>query len=199
VNQLHLELCSSPEWAEAVERWIVPAVIKDLDLGDDVLEVGPGPGLTTDVLRRLVPRLTAVEVNQSLAEALARRLVGTNVEVVHGDATRLAFPDNRFSAALSLTMLHHVPSRAAQDRLLAEVARVLRPGGVFAGTDSLDGEDFRKLHIDDICVPIDPTDFEDRLRGAGFSEVQVASNEYGVHFRAVMGPPDAIARAAPRD
>ena len=49
--------------------------------------VGPGPGLTTDVPRRQVAALTAVEVDGDLAAALANRLAGTNVEVVHADAT----------------------------------------------------------------------------------------------------------------
>src|SRR5580704_8760286 len=47
MNQEHLTLCSSAEWAEAVQRWIIPWVLDEVDLGDDVLEVGPGPGLTT--------------------------------------------------------------------------------------------------------------------------------------------------------
>jgi hypothetical protein len=64
------------------------------------------------------------------------------------------------------------------------VARVLRPGGLFAGTDSRDGEDFSQLHTDDVCVPIDPAGFDDRLLQAGFAQVQVETDEYGLHFRA---------------
>jgi 16S rRNA A1518/A1519 N6-dimethyltransferase RsmA/KsgA/DIM1 with predicted DNA glycosylase/AP lyase activity len=119
VNEKHLALCSSAEWAEAVERWVIPRVVSDVDLGDEVLEVGPGPGLTTDVLRRPVARLTAVEVDQALADTLSARLAGSNVEVVHTDATDLPFPTKRFSAALCFTMLHHVPSVELQDRLFA--------------------------------------------------------------------------------
>src|SRR5205085_2692585 len=88
---------------------------------------GDEVGRTTDVLRHMTPRLTAVEVDVELAQALAERLAGTNVEVVHADATDLPWPDDRFTAALSFIMLHHVPSPAQQDRLLAEVVRVLRP------------------------------------------------------------------------
>ena len=189
MNEKHLALCSSAEWADAVERWIVPGVVGDVDLGDDVLEVGPGPGLTTDVLRRLVARLTAVEVDPSLADTLSARLAGSNVEVVHADATDLPFPSGRFSSALCFTMLHHVPSVELQNRLFAEVVRVLRPGGLFAGTDSHDGEDFRQLHTDDICVPIDPAGFDDRLFQAGFAQVHVETDEYGVHFRATAPRP----------
>ena len=51
MNEKHLALCSSAEWGDAVARWIIPWVLSGIDLGDDVLEVGPGPGLTTNVLR----------------------------------------------------------------------------------------------------------------------------------------------------
>jgi hypothetical protein len=51
---------------------------------------------------------------------------------------------------------------------------VLRPGGVLAGADSLDSPAFRELHVGDICVPIDPERFPDRLRRAGFAEVEVS-------------------------
>jgi SAM-dependent methyltransferase len=184
MNKVHLELCSSAEWAETVEKWIIPWVLEGVDLGDDVLEIGPGPGLTTEVLRHRVPRLTAVEIHDDLATALAERLQGTNVEVIHGNATNSGLPDDRFSGAVCLTMLHHIPSVELQDRLLAEACRMLRPGGVLAGEDSLASDELRELHVDDTYVPIDPTTFADRLEAAGFTEVDVETNEYATRFRA---------------
>jgi SAM-dependent methyltransferase len=184
MNERHLELCSSAEWADAVRRWIIPWVLEGVSLGDDVLEIGPGPGRTTEVLADLASRLTAVEVDGELARSLAARMTSTNVEVIQGDATDLHFADGRFSAALSFTMLHHVPSAVDQDRLLSEVSRVLRPGGVFAGTDSLDSKEFRELHLGDVCVPIDPATLVDRLLSTGFDEAFVDTNDYGVRFRA---------------
>lgn len=184
MNEKHLELCSSAEWAEVVEHFIIPWTLEGVDLGDRVIEIGPGPGRTTDVLQGLVERLTAVEIDTDLAEALAHRLSGSNVEVVHGDATRLPFPPSCFSGAVSFTMLHHVPSPALQDRLFAEVARVLRPGAAFAGVDSLDSDEFRELHIGDICVPLEPSGLDARLIRAGFHDVRVGTNEYSVRFRA---------------
>lgn len=184
MNKVHLEYCSSEEWAEAVRRWIIPQALADVALGDDVLEVGPGPGRTTDILREMTARLTAVEIDVDLADALAARMAGTNVEVVHADATKLPFPDNRFSAAVSFIMLHHVPSAAEQDRLLSELARVIRPGAMLAGVDSRDTPEFRAMHEDDICVPLVPDAFADRLVRAGFSDVVVDENPYVVQFRA---------------
>jgi ubiquinone/menaquinone biosynthesis C-methylase UbiE len=184
MNKTHLELCSSDEWADGLKRWIIPGALAGVELGDDVLEVGPGPGRSTDLLREMTPRLTAVEIDPELAQALAARMEGTNVEVVHADATKMPFDDDRFSTAVSFIMLHHVPTIDLQDKLLAEVARVLRPGGTFAGVDSLDSDEFRGLHVDDICNPIAPEGLEARLKAAGFVEAHVNVNPYVIVFRA---------------
>ena len=189
MNGAHAELCSSAEWGEHLATVLVPWALgsPDLDatsLGDDVLEIGPGYGLVTDLLRDRVPRLTIVEIDPALAAALRDRLRDTTVEVVEADATALPFPDGRFSAVASFTMLHHVPSVAGQDRVLAEAARVLRPGGVLVGTDSLDSPDFRSFHEDDVCVPIDPLTLAARLEAAGFAEVDVEVWSVGTRFRA---------------
>jgi SAM-dependent methyltransferase len=153
-------------------------------LGDDVLEVGPGPGRSTDLLREMTPRLTAGEVDADLAEALSTRMSGTNVEVVHADATHMPFPDGRFSAAVSFIMLHHVPTVELQDLLHAEAAWVLRPGATFAGVDSLDTPEFRDLHVDDICNPSGSDSLEARLKAAGFADARVNVNPYVIEFQA---------------
>ncbi len=184
MNEAHLIFCNSDEWAEAVKTWIIPGATNGVTLGDHVLEVGPGPGRTTDILKDMTAKLTAVEVDPMLAGKLSARMVGSNVTVVEADATALPFPDDHFSAAVSFTMLHHVPTPELQDRLFAEVARVVQPGGVFTGCDSHDSEAFRKLHIDDICVPVPPDTLADRLRKAGFSEVTVEPNPHVVQFHA---------------
>jgi len=173
MNERHLQRCASAEWAQTVRDEILPWAVGARDLGDDVLEVGPGPGLTTDELRRRVPRLTAVEVDVHLAEALARRLADTNVEVVRGDGAALPFTDGRFTAATCFTMLHHVESPEHQDRLLAELRRVLRPGGVLVGVDTIDHPEWRELHVDDTCVPVDPDTLAGRLAQAGFVGIEV--------------------------
>jgi SAM-dependent methyltransferase len=182
MNDEHLQRCSSAEWAETVRKWIIPWVLDGIDLGSDVLEVGPGPGVTTDVLRALVPRLTAVEIHSELPSSLAARLAGTNVEVMCADATHTQLAPSRFSGAVCPTMLHHVPSVERQDALLAEIHRVLRPGGVLAGEDSLDSPDLRGLHHDDTHVPVDPDHLAARLVAAGFVEIEVGTNEYAVRF-----------------
>jgi SAM-dependent methyltransferase len=182
VNERHRTLCSSAEWADAARTWIVPWALDGVDLGESVLEIGPGPGRTTEVLLERFPGLTVVELDAEYAEALAARLDG--LRVVTADAVDTGLDPGAFSGAVSLTMLHHVPSAEAQDAIFAEMRRLLRSGGVFVGWDSIDSPEFRELHEDDICVPLEPGSLEQRLRAAGFDDAEVATNEYGVRFRA---------------
>ncbi len=125
MNRAHLEYLASSEWAEALQTDLLPWLESTVQLGDDVLEIGPGPGLTTDLLRHRVAAVTAVEIDADLAAHLKVRFAGTNVEVLWGDGTELPLPADRFSAATCFAMLHHVPSEAAQDQLFGELHRVL--------------------------------------------------------------------------
>lgn len=99
LNEGH-PVCDSPEWRATVRDEIIPWAVRDVDLGDDVLEIGPGHGATTDVFAELLPRLTSLEIDPDLAARLQARYVDTHVEVVVGDVTRLSFPDGRFSGAI---------------------------------------------------------------------------------------------------
>jgi len=162
----------------------LPWVLEGHELGDDLLEVGPGPGLATDILRLRASRVTAAELDADLAAKLASRLADTNVSVVIADATRLPFHDARFSAAACLTVLHHIPSAALQDAALEQMHRVLRSGGVLIGSDGLDTQDRRGLHEGDIFVPVDPDTLPGRLRRAGFADVSVGVRGDRIGFAA---------------
>jgi SAM-dependent methyltransferase len=178
MNEGH-QACDSPEWRAAVRDEIIPWAVGEVELGDDVLEVGPGYGATTDVFAQLLPRLTSVEIDPELAGRLAARYGGSNVEVVEGDATQLAFPDQRFSGAVCFSMLHHVSPAGQQDRLFHEVARVLRPGAPFVALDSVESDGLRAFHEGDTYEPIDPATLSTRLDAACFTDVDVRVNEYG--------------------
>jgi len=182
MNALHGWYCRSGHWRRTVEGRLLPWALAGADLGADVLEIGPGPGLTTDVLATRVPRLTALEIDAALATALRRRQGA--VRVVEGDATAMPFPDASFSGAVSFTMLHHVPTAAAQDRLLEEVRRVLRPGGTFAGSDSTTSLLFRLAHFRDTMQLVDPGGFAARLGRAGFRDAEVRVAKGAFRFRA---------------
>lgn len=186
MNETHLQILRSDDWRAVLRDLAFPFAFDGVaiaDLGDDVLEVGPGPGLATDLLLPELPSLTVLEIDPTLVAELGRRL-GDEVAVVEGDATAMNFDDDRFSGVVSFTMLHHVPTVAAQDRLFAEVLRVLRPGGLFVANDSVASDDLAALHHSDTYNPIDPDTLPDRLRSAGFVDVDVDVNEFAFAVRA---------------
>lgn len=184
MNRFHRWFCATDRWARIVEKEVLPWVLDGVELGEEPLEIGPGPGRVTELLSRRAARLTSVEIDVRLARSLEARWSGTNVTVIQGDATAMPFGNLTFSAALSLTMLHHVPSRRLQDRLLAEVHRVLRPGGIFAGCDSRWSLPFHLIHLFDTMVVIDPEGFGERLEVAGFTNVEVEAAPQAFRFRA---------------
>ena len=184
MNRFHRWYCRTGHWRHVVHDELLPWALSGVDLGHHAVEIGPGPGLTTDVLAARVPHLTVVEIDPDLAAGLRNRLTGTNVTVEQGDGTALPFPDGTFSGAVSFTMLHHVPSVELQDRLLREVRRVLAPGAMFAGTDSRPSLLFRLAHLGDTMVLVDPDGFAERLEVAGFTAVEVGAGRSAFRFRA---------------
>ncbi|TCK24349.1 methyltransferase family protein [Pseudonocardia endophytica] len=185
MNVIHRRICRSDDWSARMHGSVLPWATNDVDLGGDVLEIGPGYGVTT---RWLAPRsgsLTAVEVDGTMAADLAREF--SDVDVRHGDGARLPFADGSFDAVVCFTMLHHVPTPALQDKLFAEAARVLRPGGTFAGIDSLVTLRFRIIHIGDTMTGVDPGGLPERLRTAGLDAPDTEVGQRSFRFRADRG------------
>jgi SAM-dependent methyltransferase len=96
-----------------------------------VLEVGCGWGeLAEWVMRESGAEVTAVDLSPRMVELARERGVDAQV----GDVQELSFTDGEFDVAIAAWMLYHVPDL---DRGLAELARVLRPGGLLvAATNS---------------------------------------------------------------
>jgi ubiquinone/menaquinone biosynthesis C-methylase UbiE len=171
MNSNHAKLMPSPEWAAHIQQEVLPQATAGVPLGTSLLELGPGPGAATEWLRHRVSRLVAVEHESEAAARLAEKYAGSNVEVVHGDAAALDYPDASFDTVATCTMLHHVPTRAQQDRVLAEAFRVLRPGGAFLGSDSLPSDQLHRFHEGDTYNPLEPAAFLTRLQTVGFAAI----------------------------
>jgi SAM-dependent methyltransferase len=88
-----------------------------------VLEVGPGPGeLSERIQRDLGASVVALDSSERMVELTRAR----GVEAIAGDVQQLPFPDGSFDCTVAAWMLYHVPDVV---RGIAELARVLRPGG----------------------------------------------------------------------
>ena len=169
-------MCSSDQWARRLQTELLGSLAAGVDLGHEMLEVGPGPGAATAWLRHKVGRLLALEIDEAEAEMLAAKLLGTNVEVQVGDATAMTFAEASFDSVGSFTMLHHIPTAAAQGRVLSEMFRVLRPSGVLIGSDSLASTELHEFHADDIYNPIEPSSLLVRLQVLGFWPITMSLN-----------------------
>lgn len=176
MNENHA-LCATKEWSEHMRDDVISYMTAHAQLGESMLEIGPGPGASTEWLRQEVRRLVAVELDEASASRLAKRYVGTNVDVVAGDATRLAYHDDIFDSVGCFTMLHHVPTATRQNAILSEALRVLRPGGVLVASDSLPSDGLHGFHVDDTCNPIDPGSLIARLQAIGFVRITVVVDD----------------------
>jgi ubiquinone/menaquinone biosynthesis C-methylase UbiE len=126
----HPVMASGPELGRMVELGLRSGA-------ERVLDLGCGAGHTALAFAPRVGEVIAVDLAEAmLAEGrrLARERGIGNVDFRLGDVERLALPDASFDLVTSRFSAHHY---AAPERALAEVVRVLRPGGTFLLVDSV--------------------------------------------------------------
>jgi SAM-dependent methyltransferase len=118
------------------------------------------------------------------ASSLARRLKVVRLRLSQALGA-LGYPATLPVACFSV--LHHIAATEDQDRLFAELRRVLRPGGIFVGQESLDLEMIRAGHADDVFMPVDPDGLADRLSAVGFGPTK--TDVVGFHYRFISRKP----------
>jgi ubiquinone/menaquinone biosynthesis C-methylase UbiE len=173
MNKFENWFCGSSIWRFVTERRLVPWILSGYALGDHVLEVGAGPGATTQELLRRAGRVTSLEYDPSFVVRLAERHKDSRLTVVRGDAVTLPFSDHSFSSVVAVLVLHHLRSPEQQDAAFQEFHRVLRPGGMFFAFEIRDGWLHRVGHIRSTFVPVSPASAFARLTIAGFSRIAV--------------------------
>ena len=126
-----------------------------LKRGDAVLELGPGTGYFTVEASRMVGpegRLLCLDVQPPMIDALRRRLDERNVTNAHpmlANALNLPLADDSVDAAYLVTVLGEIPDRP---QALAELRRVLRPGGALSICESLRDPDYQlEDSVRDLC------------------------------------------------
>src|SRR6202011_2342339 len=111
MNICHRLCCSSDRYFKVVEDALLPWVLGDVELGDSVLEIGPGYGANIRVLIDKAPHYTAVEIDQPMADRLKDKY-GDRARIIRGDGTDTGLPSEEFSSVVCFTMLPHVPTTA---------------------------------------------------------------------------------------
>ena len=173
MNRMEHFFCSTSLWQSLTHRFLLPWVLSGAGLGDHVLEIGAGYGAATGQLRKLAPRVTSLEYDPRSLQRLKAKHECAEVTALCGDAAKLPFADQSFSSAVAILVLHHLKSRELQDRALAEVHRVLRPGGSFFAFEINDGWVHRAAHFKSTFTPVTPGSAFARLTRVGFSKISV--------------------------
>jgi ubiquinone/menaquinone biosynthesis C-methylase UbiE len=116
------------EWlSEAFESKIRSWFVRQFTADDEVLELGCGTGIFSEMIVGQVRHLTATDFSLEMLDRAGERLSAyNNVETRKEDACHTSFADGAFDAVLTVNLFHHVSEPAAVAR---ECARVVRPGG----------------------------------------------------------------------
>ncbi len=142
LNRVEKLLMNNPVRA-AIQRRVEAARLFDLGgplpAGGAALEIGCGRGVGVEIILDTfrAERVDAFDLDADMVERARRRLArrGARVRLWVGDAEHIDAPDGAYAAVFDFGIVHHVPDwRAA----LAEVARVLRPGGRFYAEEVFD-------------------------------------------------------------
>ena len=169
--------------AQMLEEQVLPPALERVDLGDDVLEIGPGPGFTTDVARaRRTAHLdrgrdrSACCTSRSPSDWPARTSTSSTAT-----RPRSSCPTTGSPRAASFNMLHHVPTAEAQDAIFAELAARAAPRRRARGRRRRRTARARaEFHEGDTYNPIDPDVASPAgSRTAGFTDIEVELFDLG--------------------
>lgn len=167
--------CRSAPWQWWTCAAVLPWALQGVKLHGDVLEIGAGGGAMAAGALSTHPglRLTLTDIDTRMVAATARRLGHRgDVRFQQADATRLPFADGSFDYCVSYLMLHHI---IGCETALAEVRRVLRPGGRLVGYDLTDTRLARTIHFLDRSPHrlITPGELRAESTRVGFHNVHV--------------------------
>ena len=141
LNSLEFALMNNPLRA-ASQRWIeTPRLIgpRESLTRKHVVEIGCGRGVGIEILLSLgAEHVTGFDLDPKMVALAEKRLetFGDRACVFVGDAEAIAAPDGCFDAVVDYGVIHHIPY---WQQALREIARVLKPGGIFYFEDLLKG------------------------------------------------------------
>lgn len=171
----------------------VPTAVADLSPGEVVLDLGSGAG--GDVLisaRRVAPggRAIGLDMTTEMLDLARRNAVAAgidNVDFLQGYLEEVPLPDDSVDVVISNCVINLAADKSV---VLAEAARVLRPGGRFAVSDVVADEDMDEATRADLaqwtgCIAgaLTQAQFRAALRDAGFTDIDITPT-HPVHSHA---------------
>ena len=128
----HAEKDDYDVFTPASSERLVGALVRLLGLpqGARIADIGCGSGVFTELLRRAGYSVTGIDISPKLVAVGRTKYPG--LDLIEGDAEALPFQDASFDGVSLCNIVHHFPNPR---KLIAEVHRVLKPGGRFAAID----------------------------------------------------------------
>ena len=142
-----------------------------------VVDVGTGTGFVAAGLAGQAATVIGIDNSPAMLAVAADNLAALgvdNVQLAEGELDNLPLPDDSVDVAVANMVLHHAPAPA---RMLAEMARVVRPGGTIAITDEVEHPyEWMRTEQADIWLGFTPEQVEgyfqqDCLAGYGYSSL----------------------------
>ncbi len=144
----------------------------------EILEIGCGGGRNAgELLKRYSDaKVTALDYSEISVEKATEyndaSIKSGQCEVVRGDVSALSFPESKYDLATAFETIYFWPGL---EKCFTQVARVIKPGGIFMIVNESDGTDETSLKFEKIidgmtCYTID--EIESALKVAGFSRVK---------------------------
>jgi SAM-dependent methyltransferase len=154
------------------ERFDLHALLALVDPSLVVGDLGCGTGHVSALIAPHVARVIAVDASTDMVHAARRRLKGvTNVDLRRGELEALPIDDGQLDVAIVALVLHHAPDPS---RTLAEVRRVLKPGGRVLVVDMLphDRSEYQQ-QMGHVWLGFSEKTIKKHLEGAGFERATV--------------------------
>jgi ubiquinone/menaquinone biosynthesis C-methylase UbiE len=178
----HRIFCRSAKWKRKLNAELMPWLVGDAALGNRVLEIGAGAGSGTQNLLGHAEVVVALERDSWYLRLLHGQMKHPGLIVIGGDAAKMPFRSETFSSVVAIMVLHHIWPLEAQQRVIAEAFRVLRPGGVFIGLDARpEAFGSRIVHYGDRILPVDRSLMSANCADAGFERLHM--DDRGRKFR----------------
>ncbi len=155
------------------DRFHLRALLALIDPTLTVGDLGCGTGQVSELLAPHVAGVIAVDGSTDMVQAARKRLKGAHqVDVRRGDMEALPIGDGQLDVAILALVLHHVPEPA---RALAEVSRVLKPGGRVLIVDMLphDHEEYQQ-QMGHVWLGFSAKTMKKHLEAAGFEKFVIA-------------------------
>lgn len=108
--------------------WILEKIHSVLGSSQEILDIGCGAGFLTNALALAGHKVTGVDISPNSLAIAKERDQTKSVQYIEADATLLPFPDHSFDVICAMDFLEHI--RTPRE-LIREVARLLKPGGLF--------------------------------------------------------------------